>query len=161
MTPLFGLQYAGQSPGKIDATSIAPQLYQGRVPPNGRALADARFTMLVLAAREYQPRSANFPGLRVVLHVPLNDDAPTPNEVAAAMNASTYVVDEIKRGGKVLVTCLQGRNRSGLISALALRKLYGFSGKQVLSQVQTMRSNALTNPWFQQLLLDLPSRSPR
>ena len=161
MTPLLGLQYAGQPTTKIDATAIAPQLYQGSVPPNGRALADARFTMLVLAAREYQPRSANFPGLRVVLHAPLNDDVPTSSEVAAAMNAATYVVDEIKRGGKVLVTCLQGRNRSGLISALALRKLYGFSGKQVLSQVQTMRANALTNPWFQQLLSDLPSRSPR
>jgi hypothetical protein len=157
----FGARYAGPAQVKIDATPIAPHLYQGSVPPSGRALADARFTMLVLAACEHQPRSTNFPGLRSVVHAPIDDAIPSPDEIATVVNAAKLVAEEIKRGGKVLVTCMQGRNRSGLISALAIRSLYGFSGKQVLLQVQTMRQNALTNPSFQQLLADLPSRSPR
>lgn len=158
---LFGNKYSGPAQAKIEATPIAPHLYQGSIPPSGKTLSDARFTMLVLGAREYQPRSENFPGLRTVLHAPLDDDVPTTREIEMAVNAAALVSEEIKRGGKVLVTCIMGRNRSGLIMALALRNLYGFSGKQVVSQVKVMRPFALTNPHFVQILSDLPARSPR
>lgn len=144
----------------IEADRIAAGLYQGSKPLPGRSVAHLGFDVLVLCAYEYQPDAEQFPGVKVVRA--LLDDSGVPmtqaewNEAAAAANV---VSQELTLGRRVLVTCQQGINRSGLVTALALWQLSGKSGADVVSHVQRRRPGALRNRWFQQALLALPARS--
>lgn len=133
----------------IDAHQIAAQLWQGSQPATGRELADAGFTALVLCAEEYQPRSRSFPNVHVY-HAP-NDDAkrlPSAEEGRIAMAAAQWVAGRILLGDTVLVTCHAGRNRSGLVSALALWRLTGKSIQACAQRVMKRRPLALTNRYF-------------
>jgi len=146
----------------IDADRIVPGLYQGSIPPQGEALRLARFTVLVLAAVQFQPKAERFPGVRVI-HVPLEDShVLTKEDIHSAATVANLVATAVKGGARVLVTCLEGRNRSGLITALALRDLYGMSGAEALLFVKKNRKNAdaLTNTTYQQFLLSIPRKSP-
>jgi protein-tyrosine phosphatase len=147
---------------KIDADRIVPGLYQGSMPPQGNALREARFSVLVLAAKQYQPKADRFPGVTII-HVPLEDSHElTKEDIGSAMTVATRVAVAVRNGSRVLVTCLEGRNRSGLITALALRDLYGMSGSEAMLLVRQNRKNAsaLTNTTYQQFLLSLPRKSP-
>lgn len=137
---------------QIEATNIAPGLYQGSVPPYGNALRDAKFSLVVLAAREYQPVPDRYPGVRT-LNVPLDDSlTPSESELYAAGAAADTVSKYVRDGKKVLVTCMMGRNRSGLIVALTLMKLLGWNGKQAVAHIKARRANALTNSSFVSIL---------
>lgn len=142
----------------LDATRIAPGLYQGGKPPTGPEVRQCGFTVLVLTAEEYQPRGAEFPGVYVI-HAP-NDDSGTPltaAQWATAVRAGELVAKAIERGERVLVTCQMGRNRSGLVSALALHMLTGISGGEAARIVKAQRANALTNRWFLATLFRVPA----
>lgn len=133
---------------EIDATCIGSRLYQGSAPRAGNALKNARFTLLVLCANEYQPTSDRFPGISV-LHCPFDDSlTPSIQELRAAAKAADVVAREIRSGGRVLVTCMAGRNRSGLVMAMALVALNGWTGRQAAQHIQSLRPNALTNSSF-------------
>jgi len=143
-----------QAPG-LDAHRVYPGLWQGSVPPTGSAVRRAGFDALVLAATtaEYrycygaEPDERLFPG--VMLHSADLDDADLSDaEHRRARAAAHFVARVLKMKGRVLTTCMQGRNRSGLISALAIRELTRASGKACIDQVRRARSNALTNPSF-------------
>jgi protein-tyrosine phosphatase len=58
----------------------------------------------------------------------------------------------IALGGKVLINCNAGRNRSCLLAALTLTKLNGWSGEQAMAFVRERRPNALANPMFEKYL---------
>jgi hypothetical protein len=155
----------------VEASEIvAGHLYQGSVPPIGNHLKDAGFTHVVLCAEEWQPPNyvrpdilapmgyvANtdpYPGV-TILHSPNDDDydiPPSRIQLALAIKTAKAVADAVLSGGKVLVTCWAGRNRSGLVSALALHKITGASGEACISFVQKARSRALTNPQFVEAL---------
>lgn len=79
------------------------------------------FDGLVLCACEYQCPPGFFPGVEV-LSVSLNDDGSPMkrSEAFAAVKAAKEVMAWIEAGKRVLVTCMQGRNRSGLVTALTL-----------------------------------------
>ena len=64
---------------------------------------------------------------------------------------SEKVADAMKEGRFVLVTCAAGKNRSGLIAGLALRKL-GVDGKEAVKAIQKNRPGALSNPRFRKLV---------
>lgn len=115
-------------------------LAQGAAPPIGVELP---FDVVVLAAMEYQP---DLPGF-TVLHVPL-DDGPPPSHAdrIRIRGAARKVADYVRAGKRVLVTCWQGRNRSGVISGLALRDL-GLPGAQAAARIRRAR-DGLTNPHF-------------
>ena len=66
------------------------------------------------------------------------------------------VVTEMQRGGCVLTHCWGGRNRSGLISALALMRLEGITGKDAIAAVKAVRSGALVNEHFNAYLENRP-----
>lgn len=83
-------------------------------------------------------------------HVPLSDGKRV-NQPGITY-AVGLVVAHLALGRRVLVHCLQGRNRSGLIAGLALRKFHGLSGLDALTQVRLARPNALYNPAFAWLL---------
>lgn len=148
----------------LDATRIAGPsdrfqgtLYQGHAPPTGDAARHAGFDAIVLCAEEYQP--TDFPGVRV-LHVPLDDARPTPEEWLRANVAARDVASLLRAGKRVLVTCWQGRNRSGLVVALALRRM-GMTGQQAVERVRSRRAGALTNPHFVEAILRTRGRAGR
>lgn len=133
----------------IDATRIAPRLYQGGAPHTGRVLAATGIHVLVLCAEEIQPAAACFPGVKVI-HAP-NDDSGSPPTVAQlqdAIAAAAEVETWWRWGCRVLVTCAQGRNRSGLVTALVLRGLSGRPSRECIAHIQQRRAGALTNPHF-------------
>lgn len=135
----------------IEANRIAPRLYQGSKPPFGRGLQRAGFDVVVLCAVEHQPRARAFPGVHVV-HCPLDDadHLPSDYEWSLAQQAGKFVAECVKLGGRALTTCMQGRNRSGLVSALALHTLTGQPGLVCAKYVQDGRTAApaLTNEYF-------------
>lgn len=140
--------------GSGPPSRVAPRLWQGGLPKDFRALYPT-FDVLVLAARELQPTGTEvrdlFPrGLEVVL-APMDDSnnqGPTAEEASLAVNAADRVARAIREGKRVLTTCAQGRNRSGLVNALALHLLYGISGREAIGRIRAARQRALTNDGF-------------
>lgn len=131
-------------------SQITAHLWQGSQPIEGDAVAKAGYKVLVLCADEYQPPVDRFVGLEDVIYAP-NDDGwrPfSPLQKVTAQIAAARVADYVRKGKNVLVTCMQGRNRSGLVSALALHNLYGWGGTRCVDYVQSRRMNALTNDEF-------------
>lgn len=145
----------------IDAHEIYPGLWQGSAPLEGPVLSQLGFKGLVLCAKEHQPAAERFSGLQVI-HAPNDDDfsrLPTREELNIALKAAYQVVDMIRRKETVLVTCWMGRNRSGLVSALALHLMTGKAGFTCMRQVRARRGRrALGNPGFQQVLTKLPAK---
>lgn len=126
----------------------------GSVP---RPLA-ADFDTLVLCASEYQPHGGLF-AVAETLHAPMDDefDHMTLGRGKEAVFAARAVVKRLEAGSRVLVTCLAGRNRSGLVCALAL--CFGrprMSAKEAVRLVRAARGgNALANPFFVRFLESL------
>ncbi len=160
----------------MQAQEIHPGLWQGSWPPPGRWLADKGISTLVLCAYEYQPpfrfpdQVAMLVGLRSpspwpdvnVCYAPLDDSfsqQPPRDALHAALKAARYAAAMLAQRRRVLVTCWQGRNRSGLVSALTLHLHLGISGKDAVRIVQTRRQRGLRNPIFVDMLSRL--RQPR
>lgn len=148
----------------IEAHEIVQQLWQGSQPPTGSKLAKRGFDAVVLCAREYQPPRSYFPGVQV-LHAPNEDDPLFPmskEELETAVWAATRVHGLLEQGKKVLVTCMAGINRSGLVVALSLHKTFGYSGQSCIDIVRDRRllrdGVALRNPQFVDALLKLPGK---
>jgi hypothetical protein len=140
----------------LDVTRIAPKLYQGsfpRVP-----LAAAGFPVLVLCAIELQQRPEEI-GL-TTLRCPLTDDGSpmTMRQWAMAIHTSAIVARSVARGERTLVSCAQGRNRSGLVVALTLYRLTDMSGPQTVEHVRRLRTGALENDDFVHRLYRLPRK---
>lgn len=146
--------------GKFDASEVYPLLWQGAVPPEGTALSSMGFDAVVLCAREHQPGKHRFLGVDVI-HAPNADDfsrLPSRDELKIAVHAARKVAAVLAQGGKVLVTCRMGRNRSGLVSALALHILTGQDGFTCMRQVKKRRRKSLGNPGFQEVLANLKGK---
>lgn len=135
-------------PLQFDVDRLAPKLWIGSAPYGGDVLKAMGFDTLVLCAQEYQPPASSFPGVRVI-HAPF-DDAPELDAATQELVKRTarQVAGEVQRGRRTLVTCMAGRNRSGLVCARVLMKLSGAPGHLVVDHVQRLRKNALTNDVF-------------
>jgi protein-tyrosine phosphatase len=88
-----------------------------------------------------------FPGV-MVIHVPLEDHLITPKEWQAALRVADDVASLHEQGAKVLVTCMLGLNRSGLITALTIHRLTGIGGHAAEKLVRSKRRMSLFNPSF-------------
>lgn len=141
-------------PNELDITEIAPRLWQGSAPPPGGEVKRAGFDLLVLAAYEYQPQASVFGGIHVI-HAPMDDSKLTGKKWLQVVSAARTVYKRVAAGGTVLVTCAAGRNRSGIITAVALHLLTGKSGIHVVRRIQALRKDALTNGSFVQRLVQL------
>lgn len=144
----------------LDATRLAPKLWIGSKPPQGDILAKAGFDVLVLCAEEYQPRLASFPGLNTVVHAPFDDDVVDEHTADTAVTAAMDVHDHLLDHERVLVTCMMGRNRSGLVCAIALHLLTGCDPRDAAIHVKRQRvgldgGEALSNPHFIEFLKTL------
>ena len=122
------------------------KLAQGSAPPSRIVVP---FDVIVLAAREYQDQpdlSAYF-----VIRAPLRDGPMPSVEERALIHATARdVANHVLAGKRVLVTCWQGRNRSGVIVGLALVEL-GLPRDQAITRVRGYR-NGLTNDYFRAMV---------
>lgn len=133
---------------KLDADPILSQLYQGAYPKVRYAPAAAGFDVLVLCAKELQ--KGEFPGI-IVMKVPLDDNGETITaaEWARAQDAGERVAKLVRNGANVLTTCAMGRNRSGLVNAIALYHLYPMmNGSSAINVIRRSRKNSLMNRGF-------------
>lgn len=133
---------------------VHDKLYMGPAPrPDDGWKMRERFDVLILAAEEHQPSGRFFPGVQVI-HVPLDDNAFVPaNELRIAKKAAAIVATALSNGKRVLVTCWLGRNRSGLITALALVRM-GAQPEKAIELVRRARGkDALSNPTFVEIIL--------
>ncbi len=101
---------------RLDASNIAPRLWMGGKPPFDKDLP--KIDMLVLAARELQPQQVAFHGS--VYRCPLVDDYLELDDIGRALMCAHTVATMLLAKKSVLVTCSAGKNRSGLITGLAL-----------------------------------------
>jgi protein-tyrosine phosphatase len=141
----------------LDATRLAPRLWIGSKPPLGETVAEAGFDMLVLCAEEFQPKLASFPGLIYVVHAPFDDGPLTEEATDMAVTAALDVYDHLLDHGRALVTCMAGRNRSGLVCAIALHLLSGCDPRHAAIHIKRKRvgidgGEALANPHFIEFL---------
>jgi hypothetical protein len=141
----------------IDASFICDGLWVGSAPPTGHTLASTGFSVLALCAEEHQPPHEAFPGMYVV-RVPLIDDGSplTHAQIARSIAASEALTTALRRHKGVLVTCMQGRNRSGFVAALTFARMTGCDGRTATRVVQQRRRSpfgpALTNREYNKAL---------
>lgn len=135
-------------------------LWQGGADDVTKAHGDG-FDVIILCADEFQPaRHIIATELMEVVHAP-NDDSENPltrDQLTTAIAASRVVAARFREGKKVLVSCMQGRNRSGLVTALALHRLYGMTGERCRGYIRSKVPHALTNPSFNKFLDSLKAR---
>lgn len=92
------------------------------------------------------------------LHAPFDDGEVDEEVVRAAKYATRKVAEALRRGEKVLVTCNAGRNRSGLVVALALLACFpAMTPQSVVNLIKKRRVTpsgdlALTNDNFVRLI---------
>ena len=137
----------------LNASRIHSGLYQGAYPPGGSAVREAGFDVLVLCAEEKQDglHDGRFSGV-IVVGCPLDDDTDAeeidPDAWSRACVTSSSVASLRQTGRRVLITCRMGLNRSGLITALTLHRLTGWSGAACVNVVRARRPGALFNESF-------------
>lgn len=140
----------------IDATQIYQNLWQGSYPGGLEDKVQEQFDVIVLCAAGLQPLDSRFPGVEV-LKVPLHDwDPPYDGTYERAEQMGLWVAKEFAAGKRILTTCAAGRNRSGLVNALALRQITGWSGAECVRVIQSLRHAALTNEAFEKYLAAMP-----
>jgi protein-tyrosine phosphatase len=136
----------------VDATELSKLLSIGGRPPHGTDVHEAGFRVLMLCSDTYQPPDSSFPGVHVVRR-PFMDRpfSVQPEAQDLALEAGDLVHKFMSSGARCLVTCNEGRNRSGLVCAIALAE----SGMDPLAASQLIRDRrlgALTNMDFRGLL---------
>lgn len=147
------------------AHNVLGGLWIGNAPPVKSMHEDgvdfgslANFDTLILCAQEYQPEAGLF-DVGEVVHAPMDDNPVmmTTRTASMAVRAAKHVVSALSEGKTVLVTCLAGRNRSGLVCALAL--CFGPPKMTADDAIRTVRgargNHALANPLFVKFLRSL------
>lgn len=138
------------TPKRLEYSHVIGNLFQGSAPPPGPDVG-RKFDALVLMATEYQPSKRDFPGVEVY-SAPIYDAKPSGHEVQAAYKAAQWVASRLKSGKRVLVTCMAGLNRSGMVSAMAL-VLTGYPPKNAIAAVKGARGpHALSNGHFANII---------
>jgi len=88
------------------------------------------------------------------LHVPLPDGLTRGVVIEKAMALAVRISSSIDEGGRVLVHCRGGRNRSSFVSGLTLY-LRGMAGLQAAAVVLKARPRAFSNQHFLKYLESL------
>lgn len=123
----------------------------------------APFRVIVACAEEIPYTQRDFPG-HIVIPAPMDDDpeageAKMRHTLARARAAVTGIVAALYQSppaSRVLATCHMGLNRSGLVAALLIRKLYGLPGRKIVQLIREQRHpRALSNPLFEAAVLRL------
>lgn len=143
-----------------DLNETVPNLWQGSRHSIFKYLVRYGFKVLVFCAEEWQPPRSMFPSSIEVIYAPNSDDPlrePTRNELLRAVQAGREGATAVRRGKKVLTTCMAGLNLSGLVNALALHFITGDDGTTCMNLIHRQRPRALSNPQFQRVLSRVPA----
>lgn len=138
---------------ELDFDLVVENLYQGSAPPYGDVLAKLDFDTLVLCASENQEK--DFYSNIEVLLFPTEDDIVEQNmlcDLPKWQQAAQIVVERINTGNKVLITCMAGLNRSGMVTAFTLRQITNWSRNKIVDHIQQCREMALCNKTFENFL---------
>ena len=130
-----------------DLTCIAPRLWMGAA-PDPEPLRKHGFEAVVFCAEEFQPDADRYEGLATHFE-PMADDGRTcpDSDRFAIVSAARFAHDQWRhRGRRVAITCLAGRNRSGVVMALTLAMLTNDQMPDVIAHVRHHRLGALSNP---------------
>lgn len=141
----------------LDANRLTDRLWQGSAPPAGDLLGKLGFDVVVLCADDVALTQADFPGVTVV-QIATKDEKAAPvsaEHARLAHEAAAQAVQHHRDGKTVLVTCLGGFNRSGLVSALVLHELLGWPYARCVRHIQEARDFALHNKFFVRYLKGL------
>ena len=148
----------------VEADRVAPKLWQGSYPRPPLKPGEALYGPKVLdvPASIALLRAAGVTRwVRVAFELPHDfkmDDvlshhenfAPSVQQVHAAADA---VIGHLRHGHRVLVSCNQGRNRSGLVVGLVLVRYLGLSGEEAYGRIVAARGpGALANESFRHYL---------
>ncbi len=127
---------------------IAGSLWQSDADPNIFAkLRDRGLTpAMVIDLQEFHAPEMPPDGSISYVHWPI-DDGPMPDVDMLSVIADA-ACSYIEGGGRVVTMCAQGRNRSGLVSALIVSRVLGMSGVEAVHVVRTKVPEALNNPEF-------------
>ena len=79
-------------------------------------------------------------------------DSFTELDESVILNLVERVRRRLRRGGRVLLHCLAGRNRSSFVAALVYLKETGCSGEEAFQHLRKIRANCLYNPVFEKYL---------
>lgn len=137
----------------LDANEIIPGLWVGSKPPKGEFLYKNNYTHVVLCCPDYQLPAKDFPNVNVI-HCPFEDNYNIMNNTTMVLVFVTakLIAETHKNGGKILVTCYAGLNRSALLAALALRIL-GYSPFFAIESLRENRNKrCLENKIFERLV---------
>jgi protein-tyrosine phosphatase len=145
--------------GPIFAHEIHENLWMGSDPPihsvYGAKPLGTNFDTLVLCAAEYQPEKNLFQ-IEKVIHAPMYDllIPISVKQKSTAIKTAVKIANDLYDGKRVLVTCIAGRNRSGLVCALSLCfQLPDLSSKDIIEIIRKNRGQeALSNPFFVEFL---------
>ena len=138
---------------KQDIDWIVPGLAQGSYPEPPESAFET-FDVVVFAAEELQP-NIQAPAGCFIFKLPMDDDIyrPVPPEVGDVLHQTAYALASyLAAGNKVLTTCAQGRNRSGILSALTMMYCYRMPANDAIKIIQRKRKWALVNTMFTQWL---------
>lgn len=130
-------------------TEIIPgKLWQADADPNIFAKLRERELVpaLVIDLQELQVPGLPLDGSIAYLHWPIDDGAvPDVRMLTAIEQAACSYIDQ---GGVVVTMCAQGRNRSGLVSALIAARILGLTGTNAMEHVRARVPEALSNEDF-------------
>lgn len=146
----------GVEPADPPSEMVEGRLWHGGVPVDYAWIREHEIdTVVDLADADAFPPSAEVDGLNY-LKCPLVDGDDLPDE-GLTTRLADLVAGLVEDGHRVLVHCTFGRNRSGLLVSLVVRRLLGLSGKEAVGYVQERRQGAVNNETFRAWLASLPA----
>lgn len=127
-------------------------LAQGAFPAVDARVIWKHFDVLVLMAEEAQPDMLVYPGKKV-LRAPIDDGDLTERDERRIQRVLPDVIEAVRDGKRVLVTCMAGRNRSGIVVALTLVHLLPcWTSEKIIALIRQRRQAfsgpAMSNPAF-------------
>jgi protein-tyrosine phosphatase len=153
------------------ASEVVANLWMSGMPDPGWDLDRCGVRLVVSFSEHLPPHAArrfewctrgeaSGDGRMLFLHWPF-EDGPLPSWDACFF-VSQAVAWSVRQGWVTLVHCQEGRNRSGLIAALAVRELARCSGIEAVAAVRAARSGTLSNRAFVEALENFqrPDSSP-
>jgi len=129
----------------IDASRVGPKLWVGSFPP--AELRKHGFSAVALCAAERQSIEPDVLTLRVLLDDAEFTDEEIQRVFALAARAARQVNRIRQHGGRVLVTCRAGINRSALVAAVSLMMLDDLRADQAVEQIRNARGPRTMEGW--------------
>lgn len=145
-------------PKQNDLSVLIPDLlWQGGFPRDWQDIKK-RGIKCIINVSEMQHRAPDFDGEIINWQI---DDGDLP-DLFILDAVSTKIAQNIKDKVPTLVHCTMGLNRSGLVNALSIIKLTGWTGWKVIQMMRSARNkDVLCNGQFEDFVLQFKVREPK